>query len=405
MFELIDYFRSRYPLLAVPAGVESVLPSGHVTMLLPDNGEVAVTEGSRVVRGEPLCREPHTGTFASVCGTVERIMPWEGGPRGWFTAVIIAVEPSDEYATLAEPVGDFHAADPVQLREMADLFGFHIPMGKGPVLFTALDEDIDRVSNRWCLEKEFDRIVAGLWLLKKLCSNRKIIIAVPRSLTVEHAKRCAEYGECVTVQERFPDTMSELVIRRHPLLRCSEMVPVVDARRLVSIVMSLQTGRAQTEMLVSVRVGRTGLVRLFQVPVGMPVSDLPVFTSLENEAVTEMVLGGEMTGVALDSAGQPFVPGHDALLVVQDHDIAAGENVSCVNCGRCFRVCPVGLRVDLIAKNIEFRKIGEAARLGLALCVDCGMCSAVCIVRRPLAHFCAFGKGEIATAAKTGSDV
>jgi len=391
----IDPWRFHYPLLPVPAAEEVVDAPETVTQLLPPGTECTVAAGSRVKTGEPLCRMPGHGSFASLSGTVRRIMPWDGGPRGQFVAVIIARKAADENHRLFDPVEEATALSSQQLRERCAQAGFHFPDDQGPLLFTALDEDVDRVANRWCVEKEFDRVVSGLKILRHLCGNRRIVVALPASMPEERKKACSPFGEIVAVPARYPDAAVSLIIRRHFALKSSGSVAVIDSKRLLALAASLSTGSAVTTMHVSLRIGRRGQVRLFQTPVGMRVADLLFRCNVAVSDGMQLILGGEMTGSAADSAAQPLTPDSDALLVLPPHEVVLSENSPCVNCGRCHRVCPVNLRVDLIGKYVEFSRNGEAVRLGIERCIDCGLCTAACIVRRPLAHLLAFGKGAL----------
>ncbi|MBN1307014.1 MAG: 4Fe-4S dicluster domain-containing protein [Chitinispirillaceae bacterium] len=384
--------RSSIPLLPVPAAAEVVDTTESVTQLLPPGAECTVAAGSRVKRGEPLCRMPLHGSFASLSGTVRRIMPWNGGPRGRFLAVIIAREPDNGRHRLFDPVKEATALSPAQLRDQCGRAGFLFPDDQEPLLFTALDEDVDRVANRWCMEKEFGRVVSALKMLRHLCGNRKIVIALPASMPRERKKACSPFGEVFPVPDRYPDATVGLIICRHPVLKSAGRVVVIDNKRLLSLAASLATGSAATTMHVAVRIGRKGQVRLFQVLVGMSIAELLSRCNVAVSDGMQLILGGEMNGAAADGPHQPLSPETDALLVLPPRDAILSENTSCVNCGRCHRVCPVNLRVDLIGKCVEFSRPKEALRLGIERCIDCGLCTAACIVRRPLAHLLAYGK-------------
>ena len=378
--------------LPVPAGVEIVEAPDTVTQLLPPAAELLVAAGDSVVAGASLCRLPGHGMFASISGRVRRIMPWDGGPRGGFIAVIIDRKAAEGSRQLFDPIRDATAFSADTVRERSSQAGFSFPGDNRPLLFTALDEDIDRVTNRWFVEKEFERVIAGLKVLRHLCGDRTIVIALPASMTEEKRNRCLPFGEVIVVPCEYPDTLSDLIIRNHPVLGHSHRVAVIDCKRLLELSATLSTGRVVTTMHVSLRIGRKGQVRLFQVAVGMSIGQLLSLCKVTVTKGMQIILGGEMSGASADGVHQPLTPDTNSILVLPPHEVVKSENRPCVNCGRCHRICPVRLRVDLIGKNVEFSLGKEAVRLGIDRCIDCGLCTSVCIVRRPMAHLMAFGK-------------
>lgn len=381
-----------FPLTPIPAGIEVVGSPATVTHLLPRGSEGVVAEGTMVTAGESLCSGPVYGSFAAASGRVHRVMPWDGGSRGLFTAVCIDSERTEWRVSVCEPITEPHSADPSLLRSVCTLLGFHLPQQNVPILITMLDEDIGSVVNRWLFEKEFSRVEKGLQLLSRMFVKSSVSIAVPETLSVNRLKTLSAFGRVVPVAVRYPQVLSVLVAHSCRTDESKEVPVVIDAKHLVAIAEAVHCGCAATQMQVSLRNGRKGQTHLFQVPIGMCVGDF-----LEGRGITvttgmQVVLGGEMRGFAADNLLQPLTPETDTVLVYSEKEAAVPENTPCVNCGRCCRSCPVGLRVDLLGKCTEYASDRELVRLGIEHCIDCGICAAVCMVRRPLAHLMAYGK-------------
>jgi Na+-transporting NADH:ubiquinone oxidoreductase subunit A len=55
-----------------------------------------------------------------------------------------------------------------------------------------------------------------------------------------------------------------------------------------------------------------------------------------------------------------------------------GGGRSCISCGECPKVCPVGLYPQLLVKSIYANDIEESLNLGVLDCVECGLCTYVC---------------------------
>lgn len=62
---------------------------------------------------------------------------------------------------------------------------------------------------------------------------------------------------------------------------------------------------------------------------------------------------------------------------IMDTYLNGGER-SCIACGDCPQVCPVGLAPQFIYKSIKAGEVEEPIAMGLLDCVECGLCSYVC---------------------------
>ena len=383
------------PLVPVPAGIEMVGLSAAVTHLLPRNAAGVVSEGQRVAAGQPLCRGAKHGAFASSAGVVRRVMPWDRGPHGFLTAVRIACEPSDDRHAIGEPVRDQLAADPSVLRSACAALGFPLPDDAAALLVLLVDEDVGCVTNRWFLEKEFEKVLCGIQLLDRLFTDTAIHIAAPSALSHGRRKKLSAHGRIIPLAMRYPAVLPVLIAKNVLSGGTGGKIAVIEGWRLVALSGALAQGCAVTTTQVALRIGRNGQTRLFEVPVGISLRDFLDGRGVRVDNGAQVVLGGEMRGTAVDTLDQPLAADTGAVLVFPSRAAAVPENTPCVGCGRCNRVCPAGLRVDLLGKCVEFSQDEELLRLDIDQCIDCGMCAAWCIVRRPLAHLMAYGKRRV----------
>jgi ferredoxin len=386
------------PCAALPAGIEILTAPQTITLLIPFGSRLTVAEGQPVAMGECLCAMPQPGTFSSVRGIVDRIYPWDCGTSVKHTAVTVAKYPDEgndvtnKRRLLFEPSKDPSALSPEVLRERCAFCGFYFPEKNTPLLVTMLDEDIDRTANRWYFEKEFDRILAGCKLVRRMLPETVIVIAVPDDSPVEKKSRCGEWGRVITRPPRYPEASVNCIMLSDMQLHKAPCIAVIDAKRLAALMTSLTSGYAGTSFPLSFKHGAKGASKLYLVPAGMTVGHFLAQVDISAVEGMRVVVGGEMTGTAVHSLSQPLTSVAESLLVIAPDAVTETENNACVNCGKCVRACPAGLRVDLLGKCVE-RGLGEeAVRLGIRDCIGCGLCTAVCIVRRPLAHLLAFGK-------------
>ena len=121
------------------------------------------------------------------------------------------------------------------------------------------------------------------------------------------------------------------------------------------------------------------------------------------EGVTpkKALAGGPMMGIALSSLDVPIQKQNNGLtLMVEDeNEIAEANMTSCLRCGRCTTVCPIGLMPQLMADAVA---AGDLERYEKKLygmeCMQCGCCTYICPAKRPLMQIFKQTKGEIMAA-------
>ena len=117
--------------------------------------------------------------------------------------------------------------------------------------------------------------------------------------------------------------------------------------------------------------------------------------------VQKLICGGPMMGLALSSLQVPICKNNNALTVLTLDEAALGEKqkTSCLRCGRCNQVCPLGLTPQMMAQAAERKDYGryEKKLYGLE-CIACGSCTYICPAKRPLMQLFKQAKAEIMAA-------
>jgi len=392
-----EWRSGRYRLCTVPSVIETMEDPETVTIYLAADAKLVVSEGSRVQRAEPLCEKPDANSFASISGTVRSITRIGRLSGPFYTAVMIEGDGlSDQHLRLFDPVVDIDFADARLLRENLASVGFSLPAQGETLLVAALDTDIDHAVNRFSFEHDFPALETGLTVLKKILGNGKIVIALGQGSPCDKTDRCRRFGEVAEVPARYPDVMPQIVARRHASLRRLDRVKVIDGWRLAEMAAALSIGAAPVKTLLTCRVGRSKTPKLVSVAAGTAAGYVAqrLDTAIGGR-ITRIILGGVMGGEAADTATRTITMSHRSLFVdTSPTPSQKDRDATCVNCGRCVRVCPARLRVDLITAFVERSRPQDAIRLGIDHCIECGLCTAVCIRRRELGHLLAFGKSE-----------
>ncbi len=118
----------------------------------------------------------------------------------------------------------------------------------------------------------------------------------------------------------------------------------------------------------------------------------------DGKEAQKLLSGGPMMGMALADLNVPICKNNNALTVLGEDPVALAEQqeTACLRCGRCTRVCPLGLSPQEMmdaAKRKRFVRY-EKKLYGLE-CIACGSCTYVCPAKRPLMQTFKQTKAEI----------
>jgi electron transport complex protein RnfC len=130
--------------------------------------------------------------------------------------------------------------------------------------------------------------------------------------------------------------------------------------------------------------------------IGTPLSNLIDRCGGYAPDAARLILGGPMMGYALSSDSNPVIKAANCILVLTEDDIRPPQQeMPCIRCGECARVCPSMLLPQELNWSIRNGLWNDATDLGLADCIECGCCDFVCPSHIPLTDWFRFGKSEI----------
>lgn len=110
--------------------------------------------------------------------------------------------------------------------------------------------------------------------------------------------------------------------------------------------------------------------------IGTTVNQLIELAGGLKEEAERVILGGPMTGIAINRLDIPILKGTSGITVLLKEKQPVQKN--CIRCTKCVVACPMGLQPYLLYLLSNKRKYDEAVSEGLMSCIECGACAYIC---------------------------
>ncbi|MBE9487832.1 MAG: electron transport complex subunit RsxC [Bacteroidetes bacterium] len=112
--------------------------------------------------------------------------------------------------------------------------------------------------------------------------------------------------------------------------------------------------------------------------VGSPVNDMIEYCGGVPEGTAKVIDGGPMMGRSMANLSGVINKGSSGILMMPETETPANDASSCIRCGKCVQVCPMGLEPYLLNVLADKRNFEECIEHSAMDCIECGSCSFTC---------------------------
>ena len=257
------------------------------------------------------------------------------------------------------------------------------------------------------MQFEAARVMRGIQILQKLLNPEQTLIGI------EDNKPAAIKSMCKALAEvELPNTEVVSIPTLYPSGGERQLIKVLTGREVLSGELSFKIGFLTqnvgtcaaiadaiddnlrlTSRIVTVTGNGVKNPGNWRVALGTPVSHLIELAGGYSVKNPQLIMGGPMMGLPLNSDQVPVVKATNTILVLSQQEPT--QQSECVRCGQCSEVCPANLLPQQLYWHSRSKQFDLLEEYHLFDCIECGCCAAVCPSNIPLVQYYRFSKSEI----------
>lgn len=241
-----------------------------------------------------------------------------------------------------------------------------------------------------------DDIIGGINLVKSMLDIKmcKLAIEANKPEAIKNFTEMADSDDTIdiiTLPSSYPQGAEKVIIYnstgrivKEGELPSDEGVIVLNVSTAAFIYRYVQTGMPLVARRLTVDGDAVKEPKNVLAVIGTSFREILEFCKTDMDKVRKLIGGGPMMGMCIPDPEMPVVKTSNALLAIEHYDDRPTS--ACIRCGRCVRVCPLGLMPAEIDRAYKIRSVEELKQLKVTLCMNCGSCTYVCPANRKLAE-------------------
>jgi Na+-translocating ferredoxin:NAD+ oxidoreductase subunit C len=255
------------------------------------------------------------------------------------------------------------------------------------------------------MREKTKELLEGTRIVEKVLAPKKVMIGIEENKPQAIARMeqvLAEMGlpyELVPLKMKYPQGDEKLLIKA----ATGREVPsgglpidigtvVSNAGTVFAIYEAVVCGKPLIERFLTVTGGAVERPANLRVRIGTKIGDIIDACGGFKGVPEKIVIGGPMTGFAVHDLDIPVIKGSGGILALTAEEVRGAKRTSCISCGRCVSICPMGLNPTTLFKLIDHLEYEAAAEMGMNDCRECGSCGFVCPAHIPLVQGIKLGK-------------
>ncbi|MBD1559252.1 electron transport complex subunit RsxC [Vibrio sp. S9_S30] len=413
-------------LQTLPLPQELVIP---VKQHIGKPGDLAVSIGERVVKGQPLtcCSLSFMlPIHAPTSGTITAIEPRTTAHPSGLTELSVIIEPDgkEEWGKKT-PIANYEQETSDDLIEairqagVSGMGGAGFPTAKKIqsglaktkiLIVNAAECEPYITADDTLIQEHAEEIITGIEIVEHILKPELTIIGIednkPEAIKALQVAATAKDLVIRVIPTKYPSGGEKQLIKILTNMEVPANGIPADIGILVQNVGSMHAIKraiVDGEPLIQRVVTLTG--KTFKQPrnvwalIGSPVSHLLEHADYQADKKSpRLIMGGPMMGFALPHANVPITKTANCILAPARQELPVErDEMECIRCGECAEVCPASLlpqQLQWYAKDQDYDKCEE---LNLKDCIECGACAFVCPSEIPLVHYYREAKAEIRT--------
>ncbi|MBN2366531.1 MAG: 4Fe-4S dicluster domain-containing protein [Calditrichaeota bacterium] len=259
------------------------------------------------------------------------------------------------------------------------------------IVIKAFDEEPTIAIGDLILRNFTDKIIRGISYLKNLAPQAEMTLVISQYLADWGTLNYSAYTSVKTVSSEYRDRLSQLVVSKITGVNIptssayrTHGIAVISVEYLLNLVDALDGHRPFISKFLTLSDSGNGEYRTFKFPLGTTIRQLLKAANITDRSFPEIIVGGPMQGITQYTDLTPLTKTSHGLYLKTKTDVSAETNLTCQNCGKCSRICPLHLQVHLLGRYAEYGMFKEAVDLHPEACLDCGLCAYICPARRSL---------------------